>query len=190
MSSITPTAHDAGGVDRGETRQVILDRIEDREGYESHCENVPLRRLRFSRVLRPSRVMARRVSDRLRGRGSDRIDQGIPSVSPSHSMSRTISLSTLLALLAAVACAPAHTSASASASAIAPATVDVALRAYDQGPRGELTCFGCDSEAAPLPPELARAVESRIADLEARGGVCSQYGAVLERSYQIRRAHV
>jgi hypothetical protein len=100
-------------------------------------------------------------------------------------MSRTISLSASLVLLAAVACAPAHTT--LSTSAVAPATADVTLRGYDQPPRDELPCFGCDSPAAPLSPDLSRAVESRIADLEARGGVCSRYGAVLERSYRSGR---
>jgi hypothetical protein len=35
-----------------------------------------------------------------------------------------------------------------------------------------------------IPFEIARAVEVRIADLHARGGDCSRYGAVLERSYR------
>ena len=103
-------------------------------------------------------------------------------------MSRTISLSTSLALLAAVACAPARTT--VSSSAVAPATANATLRAYDQAPRGELTCFSCETEATPLSPDLSRALESRIADLEARGGVCSQYGAVLDRSYRSGRISI
>src|SRR3982751_813202 len=50
------------------------------------------------------------------------------------------------------------------------------------GPRSELPCSDC--EAIPMPAEITRAVESRIADLKARGGDCSRYGAVLESSYR------
>ena len=35
-----------------------------------------------------------------------------------------------------------------------------------------------------MPTEITRAVETRIADLKARGGDCSRYGTVLERSYR------
>ena len=48
--------------------------------------------------------------------------------------------------------------------------------------RAELPCTDC--EAIPMPTEITRAVESRIADLKARGGDCSRYGSVLESSYR------
>jgi hypothetical protein len=35
-----------------------------------------------------------------------------------------------------------------------------------------------------MPTEVTRAIESRIAELKQRGGVCSQYGAVIEDSYR------
>ena len=48
--------------------------------------------------------------------------------------------------------------------------------------RGELACAECS--AIPIPNEITRAVEERIADLKERGGDCSRYGAVLETSYR------
>ena len=48
--------------------------------------------------------------------------------------------------------------------------------------RGELPCNDCS--VMPIPGEINRAVEARIADLKARGGDCSRYGAVLETSYR------
>ena len=41
-----------------------------------------------------------------------------------------------------------------------------------------------DSSAIPIPTEITRAVETRIADLKARGGDCSRYATVLESSYR------
>ena len=38
-----------------------------------------------------------------------------------------------------------------------------------------------------LPPELSLAIETRLAELERRGGVCSRYAEVLERSYRSGR---
>jgi hypothetical protein len=35
-----------------------------------------------------------------------------------------------------------------------------------------------------MPQELTHAIETRLTDLKARGGVCSRYGAVLENSYR------
>jgi hypothetical protein len=35
-----------------------------------------------------------------------------------------------------------------------------------------------------LPREISYALETRLADLEGRGGTCSTYGEVLERSYR------
>ena len=40
---------------------------------------------------------------------------------------------------------------------------------------------------ASLGDDVSRAVESRIRDLKSRGGVCSSYGEVLERSYRSGR---
>lgn len=48
--------------------------------------------------------------------------------------------------------------------------------------RGVLPCTDC--AAIPMPPDLTRAVETRLADLKDRGGVCSRYGAVMEHSYR------
>jgi len=48
--------------------------------------------------------------------------------------------------------------------------------------RGELPCDDCS--AIPIPSEINRVVEARIADLKARGGDCSRYGTVLESSYR------
>jgi hypothetical protein len=48
--------------------------------------------------------------------------------------------------------------------------------------RTDATCTDC--AAATLPADITRAVESRIADLKARGGDCSRYAAVLETSYR------
>ena len=45
------------------------------------------------------------------------------------------------------------------------------------------SCGNCNS-VVPMPSELTRAIESRITELKQRGGVCSQYGAVLEDSYR------
>jgi hypothetical protein len=38
-----------------------------------------------------------------------------------------------------------------------------------------------------MPTDVTRAVETRIADLKARGGTCSRYGTVLETSYRSGR---
>ena len=46
----------------------------------------------------------------------------------------------------------------------------------------ELACTDCG--AIPIPSEITHAVEGRIANLKARGGDCSRYGAVLESSYR------
>ena len=100
-------------------------------------------------------------------------------------MARNASLLLAALLLGAAACVP--PGASTSAASLAPATVHPLSRADSPSlPRGELTC-GDDCGALPLSPELTRAIEARIADLGARGGVCSRYGAVLERSYRTGR---
>ena len=46
----------------------------------------------------------------------------------------------------------------------------------------DLPCTDCDP--IPMPADVTRAVETRIADLKARGGTCSRYGSVLETSYR------
>lgn len=86
----------------------------------------------------------------------------------------------LLALAGATACASVGSSPSSAFDATTPpASSPVAER-------GEPACDGCDG-AIPMPTEVTRAVEARIADLKQRGGTCSQYGAVLERSYRSGR---
>jgi hypothetical protein len=103
------------------------------------------------------------------------------SDSQSHSMARSTSLLLSLILLGTVACVPLGTT--TSASSLTPSVVQGMTRLESPSPRDELAC-NRDCGAVPLAPELARAIETRIADLEARGGVCSRYGAVLERSYR------
>ena len=49
-----------------------------------------------------------------------------------------------------------------------------------------VACSRCTAEI-PLPPELTRAIEDRLTELEQRGGVCSQYAEVLEDSYRSGR---
>ena len=44
-----------------------------------------------------------------------------------------------------------------------------------------------DGEAIPMPTDVTRAVEARIAVLKTRGGDCSRYGTVLEHSYRAGR---
>ncbi len=82
-------------------------------------------------------------------------------------------------LAAAAACA----SAGAAASVSAPMPSGRGENATGDASRtGEGPCADCG--AASLPTDITRAVESRIADLKARGGDCSRYGAVLESSYR------
>jgi hypothetical protein len=85
----------------------------------------------------------------------------------------------LITLTAAAACASGRGTASASmnnspAMAERPNTVPSA--------NSELSCTDC--EAIPIPSEINRAVEARIANLKARGGDCSHYATVLENSYR------
>ncbi len=85
----------------------------------------------------------------------------------------------LITLTAAVACASARGTSSASMVS-SPAMAE----SPNAGPaaNSELTCADCG--AIPIPTEITRAVEARIADLKARGGDCSRYGTVLESSYR------
>ena len=57
---------------------------------------------------------------------------------------------------------------------------------FDRSAHHEARCSGCgaSNDRSELPPEIARVVETRIVDLEMRGGECARYGAVLERSYR------
>ena len=48
--------------------------------------------------------------------------------------------------------------------------------------RNDGECTDC--EAIPIPSDITRAVEARIANLKARGGDCSRYGTLLENSYR------
>ena len=99
-------------------------------------------------------------------------------------MSRSLHLLTASLLLSVTACVPPGTT--SSATSLAPASAEPMSRVeVTSVPRG-VACDG-DCDAGPVSADLARAIESRIADLGARGGVCSQYGAVLERSYRSGR---
>ena len=104
---------------------------------------------------------------------TDRVKDGWKSVSP------TMTIAILALLLGASGCARAGRSATVAAApttrVVVPAPAEVRPRAIDAR---------CD-DCAPVPmrPELARAIEERIAALKARGGSCSSYGEVLERSY-------
>ena len=85
----------------------------------------------------------------------------------------------LITLTAAAACASAR--GTSSASMVSSPTV---AERPNAGPaaNSELACAECG--AIPIPSEINRAVEARIADLKARGGDCSRYGSVLESSYR------
>ncbi len=57
-------------------------------------------------------------------------------------------------------------------------------------PRGEAAAQASDTPCAdcngfvPIPVDVTQAIETRIAELKQRGGVCSRYGSVLEESYR------
>ena len=78
----------------------------------------------------------------------------------------------LAMMLGLTACA----SASHQVMAYSPAPVRAGLTRTD---------VACDSVCAPVEmrPEIARAIEARIASLKSTGGTCQMYGEVLERSY-------
>lgn len=88
----------------------------------------------------------------------------------------------LITLTAGVACASVR--ATSPASIVSSADATTVAEGPNAGPaaRSELPCSDCS--AIPIPSEINRAVEARIADLKARGGDCSRYGAVLESSYR------
>ena len=85
----------------------------------------------------------------------------------------------LITLTAAVACASARGTASVSMVS-SPALTERPNAGPAAG--GDMECTDC--EAIPIPGEINRAVETRIANLKARGGDCSRYGTVLETSYR------
>ena len=94
---------------------------------------------------------------------------------------RTSFIVSLISLGGVVGCVPASTT--SVTSSLATAAVIMPVRGSVEAPlRDESTCDDCD--AVPMPAELTRAIETRIADLRWRGGVCAQYGAVLEQSYR------
>lgn len=96
---------------------------------------------------------------------------------------RSLLFVTILAVATACASAGGASSAvSASSSAVAPGTIVRPSSDGNGGGATELPCSNCD--AIPMPAEITRAVETRIATLKARGGDCSRYGTVLEQSYR------
>src|SRR4029078_7148340 len=85
----------------------------------------------------------------------------------------------LITLTAAVACASGRGTASAS---MVSSPTKAERRSAGPGARSDVECTDC--AAIPIPSEVNRAVEARIADLTARGGDCSRYATVLENSYR------
>jgi hypothetical protein len=79
-------------------------------------------------------------------------------------------------LLAAVAFNAAGCTAARQAGNSAP------LPAIVQAHGDSVGCADCDSST--IEPELATAIETRVADLKLRGGDCAAYGAVLESSFR------
>ena len=84
----------------------------------------------------------------------------------------------LIVLTASAACASTRGVMSASVSSLN----DGSGLVSGNSSRVESPCADCS--AIPMPTEITRAVETRIADLKARGGECSRYGEVLESSYR------
>jgi len=101
------------------------------------------------------------------------------TTSSSTQMVRFAHVAISLITLTAAACASARGSSSASM-VNSPAMAE----RPNAGPaaNSELPCAECG--AIPIPSEINRAVEARIADLKARGGDCTRYGTVLESSYR------
>lgn len=52
------------------------------------------------------------------------------------------------------------------------------------------SCGDCEVVANPLPAEITTAIESRLSELKQRGGACSRYGEVLEKSYRSGRISI
>ena len=93
-----------------------------------------------------------------------------------HRITRTAI--SLIALTVSAACASSRGAMSASVSSLN----DGLGQRSDITSRAESPCADCS--AIPMPTEITKAVETRIADLKARGGECSRYGEVLESSYR------
>lgn len=94
---------------------------------------------------------------------------------------------TLIALAAAAACASVR-GGSGSTAALEPGTAAPPPIAATPAPNGPL-CTECNSVVA-MPTDVTLAIESRLTDLKQRGGVCSQYGAVLEDAYRNGRISI
>jgi hypothetical protein len=92
----------------------------------------------------------------------------------------------LVALSGTGACVSAGHGSGLSTLALAAAVEPYATPASDSIITGGPLCSECTSVAR-LPADVTNAVESRLADLKQRGGVCSQYGDVLEKSYRSGR---
>jgi len=101
---------------------------------------------------------------------------------------RTIIRGSWLVMLAtAGACASARSGAAVdpgttSASVSAPFMLPVEDSVPTHGP----SCASCASVGS-MPTEVTSAIENRLVDLKQRGGVCSRYGEVLEKSYRSGR---
>jgi hypothetical protein len=83
------------------------------------------------------------------------------------------------------ACATAHGSTAASNVGVSAPSGVSAIASSNADSARELGCADCT--AIPMPAEITRAAETRIATLKARGGDCSRYATVLETSYRSGR---
>jgi hypothetical protein len=92
------------------------------------------------------------------------------------------SLLSVSALAVSTACTSAGGSASVSSISVPQPSLDALAANATFAGTGDLPCTDCD--AIPMPADITRAVETRIADLKARGGTCSRYGTILETSYR------
>ena len=92
------------------------------------------------------------------------------------------SLLSLSALAVWAACTSAGGAASVSSISVPQPSLGGLAANMNAAGADDLPCTDCD--AIPMPPDITRAVETRIADLKARGGTCSRYGTVLEASYR------
>ena len=105
---------------------------------------------------------------------TDKVKDGWKSVSPAASVA--------LLVLALGSAGMSGCVRAGRAAAVAAPLVEVAPAPAETGPRAiDARCDRCGP--VPMRPDLARAIEGRIAALKARGGGCSTYGDVLERSY-------
>ena len=91
----------------------------------------------------------------------------------------------LLVMSVVGACASAHGSTSASNVGVNAPSELSAISSSNAASARELGCTDCS--AIPMPAEITRAAETRIATLKARGGDCSRYATVLETSYRSGR---